>query len=136
VDADAIEPVATADFSQTVFTPHDAEAEFLREEFGSLENFVEEAGAVVVLKGATDRIYTQEEVFENETGHETMTVGGTGDVLAGIIASLISQGLEPGEAARLGAWINGKAGELAAEELGNGALAMDIVEKVPEVISD
>lgn len=136
VDADAIKSVATADFSKAVFTPHEGEAEFLREEFGSLKSFVQETGAVVVLKGETDRIYTERKVFENETGHETMTVGGTGDVLAGVIGSLISQGLDIEEAARLGAWINGKAGEKAAEELGNSVLATDIKEKIPAVLSD
>lgn len=135
-DADAIEPFINSDFSQTVFTPHEGEAEAIREEFGSVEKFVSETEAVVVLKGEKDEVFTHEEKFENKTGHETMTVGGTGDVLAGVIASLISQGLEPGEASRLGAWINGRAGELAAEELGNGALATDIVEKIPEVLKD
>jgi ADP-dependent NAD(P)H-hydrate dehydratase len=136
VDADAIEPLMNSDFSKAVFTPHEGEAEAIREEFGSIENFVSETEAVVVLKGEKDEIFTPAGRFENETGHETMTVGGTGDVLAGVIASLVSQGLGTEEAARLGAWINGKAGELAAEELGNGALATDIVEKIQEVISD
>ena len=91
---------------------------------------------MVFLKGETDRIYTEKEVFENETGHETMTVGDTGDILAGVIGSLISQGLKLDEAALLGAWINGRAGELAAKELGNGALATDIVEKIPEAMKE
>lgn len=136
VDADAVNPLIDSDFSEAVFTPHEGEAEDIREEYGSVENFVSETGAVVVLKGEEDEIFTPAEKFENKTGHETMTVGGTGDVLAGVIASLISQGLETGEAARLGAWINGKAGKLAAEELGNGALATDIAEKIPEVLKD
>ncbi len=135
VDADAIEPIATADFGKAVFTPHEAEAEFIREKFGSLENFAEEKETVVVLKGEEDRIYTPEEKFVNDTGHPTMTVGGTGDVMAGIIGALISQGLEISEAARLGAWINGKAGEKAAEELGKGALTTDIVEQIPGVLT-
>lgn len=93
-------------------------------------------GAVVVVKGATDRIYTSNEVYENETGHPTMTVGGTGDVLTGVIASLISRGLNLEDSAKLGTWINGKAGERAAEKYGNGALATDMVEKIPEVMDE
>ena len=134
IDADAIEPALEAEVSKAVFTPHTQEAGLIEEKFGSIKEFVERTGAVVVVKGSTDRIYTSEGVFENQTGHPAMTVGGTGDVLTGLIASLISQGLSLEEATRLGTWINGKAGEEAAEEYGNGALAADIMVHVPEII--
>lgn len=136
VDAEAIDPVSRAEPSNAVFTPHEKEAEVLRQRYGSLENFAAETGATVLLKGEIDQIYTSEDFYRNETGHPTMTVAGTGDVLAGVVASLISQGLETTEAARLGAWINGKAGELAAEEYGNGATATDLLETIPHVIQD
>ena len=134
VDAEAIDPISRAEPENAVFTPHEKEAEVLKQRYGSLKNFSEETGATVVLKGKIDEIYTPENFYRIDTGDPTMTVGGTGDVLTGTIASLIGQGLEISEAARLGAWINGKAGELAAEEYGNGAVATDIVEKIPQVI--
>ncbi|WP_414837622.1 NAD(P)H-hydrate dehydratase [Candidatus Nanosalina sp. VS9-1] len=132
VDADAIAPLMDAAFEKAVFTPHEAEAEILREKFGSLEDFVGEKDAVVLLKGEKDKIIAPEESFENTSGHATMTVGGTGDVLAGAVSSLIAQGLEITEAARLGAWVNGRAGEISAEQYGNAALATDIAENLPE----
>lgn len=134
IDADAIKPSLSSDLSNAVLTPHEAEAEYIREEFGSVQSFIEEKKAVVVLKGEVDRIFTPEGEYKNRTGHVTMTVGGTGDVLAGLIASLISQGLDIKEAARAGAWLNGKAGEKAFEQKGYGMLATDLVEKIPEAM--
>lgn len=131
IDAEAIKPALEAELSKAVFTPHEGEAEAIIERHGSLGGFAESEDVVVVLKGATDKIHTPEGKFENSTGAAAMTVGGTGDVLTGVIASLMSQGLDLEEAARLGTWINGKAGEKAAEKYGNGVLATDIVEEVP-----
>ena len=91
---------------------------------------------MVLLNGKVDRIYADGEERTSETGDPTMTVGGTGDVLTGVVASLIGQGLENSEAALLGAWINGRAGEKAAEKYGNGALATDMVEKIPEAMEN
>lgn len=135
VDADAIEPALEAEISDAVFTPHEGEVELIKEKFGSIEEFVEQEDALVVVKGSVDRVYSSSEVFENDTGDPAMTVGGTGDVLTGIISSLISQGLERNEAAHLGIWLNGKAGEMAAEDYGGGALATDITEHIPYVMS-
>jgi len=134
IDADAIEPALDTDISDAVFTPHKGEAEAIEEKFGSIGEFVEETGNIVVLKGEIDKIYAEDSSFENETGTAAMTVGGTGDVLAGIIGSLLSQGLEPVEAARLGCWINGKAGEKAEKEFGNSLLATDLIEILPRII--
>ncbi|MFB6209697.1 MAG: NAD(P)H-hydrate dehydratase [Candidatus Nanohaloarchaea archaeon] len=134
IDAEAIQPALDAELYDAVFTPHRGEAEVIRERFTSIQDFVDEKEVVVVVKGQVDRIYSPEGVEANDTGDPTMTVGGTGDVLTGIIASLVSQGLDPEEAARLGCWIDGKAGELASEEYGNGALATDMIENIPEVI--
>lgn len=129
VDADALEHVPQS-VEKTVLTPHKAEFDAIE---GSLDNMLEREN-VVVKKGSKDTIYSQNEETKVETGHPTMTVGGTGDVLTGVIASLISQGIDLEEAAKLGTWLNGKAGEKTAEEFGNGALATDVVEKIPEVL--
>jgi ADP-dependent NAD(P)H-hydrate dehydratase len=132
IDADAIEPALEVDSSNLVFTPHRREAEIIEEKYGSLPDFADE-GAVVLLKGPVDRIYAGRR-HESKTGTPAMTVGGTGDALAGVVGSLLAQGLSRTEAARLGAWINGKAGEIAAEEHGNGMLATDLVEKIPDAM--
>ncbi len=134
-DADAIAPSSHADFGEAVFTPHSGEKGEIGVEYGSIRKFVEGKETNVLRKGRKDLIYTPEKIYENEKGHETMTVGGTGDVLSGLVASLIAQGLEPAEAARLGAWVNGMAGERAAQKYGNGALATDLIEEIPDMIS-
>lgn len=132
VDAEAISSLK--DTSGNIFTPHSGEAEILNNEYGSIQAFARDTGNTVLLKGAVDEIYTGEDLFENESGSAGMTVGGTGDVLAGIVAAFRSQGLEAAEACRLGAFVNGKAGEKAFEEYGNGLLATDIIERIPEVV--
>ena len=64
-----------------------------------------------------------------------MAVGGSGDVLAGIIVSMLGQGLEPLEAAACGAWLHGAAGDLCAEEIGQyGMLPSDLVEALPRLL--
>lgn len=133
IDAGAIEDLLNT--SGNIFTPHSGEAEIMGGESGSVKMFAHETDNVVLLKGEKDKVFSDKEIFKNETGHQTMTVGGTGDVLAGIVASLNAQGLGREDSARLGAWINGKTGELAAEELGNGALATDMIEKIPETMN-
>jgi NAD(P)H-hydrate epimerase len=64
-----------------------------------------------------------------------MAVGGSGDVLAGIIVSLLGQGIAPLEAAACGAWIHGAAGDLCAQELGQyGMLPSDMVQNLPRLL--
>lgn len=130
LDADAIhETVLESDLSGAVVTPHRGEAERL----GDLKNFASRTGAVVLAKGPTDRIVSPEGwVSEVERGHSTMTVGGTGDVLAGAVGSLMAQGMERETAAETGARAVGVAGELAAGRYGRGALASDILERLPD----
>lgn len=133
VDADAIEPTLAdpSSLSEAVVTPDGVEVGMIEDAHGSLEAFAEEAGAVVVSTGATDVIYAGDERLTNETGTPSMTVGGTGDVLAGAVASMVGQGLDRRDAARLGAWTVGRAGERAAEAYGIGMTATDVVERIP-----
>ena len=64
-----------------------------------------------------------------------MAVGGSGDVLAGIIAGLIGQGLSPLEAAACGAWLHGRAGDVCAQELGQyGMLPSDMLQVLPRLL--
>lgn len=74
--------------------------------------------AVIVLKGPGTLVVGGARRAHNETGNPGMATGGTGDVLTGVIAALLAQGLAPFDAARLGAWVHGRAGDLAAHDLG------------------
>jgi ADP-dependent NAD(P)H-hydrate dehydratase len=135
VDADAIKPAANAEI-KAIYTPHRGELEFILDRYDSEEDFVCETGSVLAVKGKRDRVYSDEKDVEIEAGTSAMTVGGTGDVLTGVVASLISQDLNSPEASRLGLRINGKAGVEAEKEFGNGLLATDLIEKIPEVIRE
>lgn len=140
VDADAIYAVAEKEEileEDFILTPHAHEFKVLTGEKASKNQVRESArelGCVILRKGNPDVISHREEVVENETGNQYLTVGGTGDTLAGIAGSLLAQGIDPFKAAYGAAWINGKAGELAAEEKGIGTMPDDLLEKIPEVI--
>ncbi|WP_135363514.1 NAD(P)H-hydrate dehydratase [Halosimplex halophilum] len=136
VDATAIEHALDCDLSGTVVTPDSAEVEAIEAEHGSLGSFAATSGAVVVSKGAEDEIYAGDERFAVEEGTPAMTVAGTGDTLAGVVGSLLGGGLDPVDAARLGPWIVGRAGELAAEEYGSGLVATDVIERIPAAVDE
>jgi NAD(P)H-hydrate epimerase len=90
-----------------------------------------------LLKGQIDIIASAAgEVKLNSTGNPGMTVGGTGDVLAGIVGAFLSQGADPFKAAVAGAWINGRAGDLCLEEKGHEFLASDLIGKLPDVFAE
>ena len=95
----------------------------------------QELGCIVLLKGHRTCITDGEMGYRNETGNPGMAVGGSGDVLAGIIVSLLGQGIAPLEAAALGAWLHGAAGDLCAAELGQyGMLPTDMLQKLPRLL--
>jgi len=88
---------------------------------------------VLLLKGAGTVVTDGRRMAVNGTGNPGMATGGSGDVLTGLIAALLGQGLPPFEAAVLGAWIHGKAGDLAAEKYGEISLiASDIIDQLPD----
>ncbi len=91
---------------------------------------------VLVLKGAGTVVTDGERVYVNDTGNPGMATGGSGDVLTGVIAAVIGQGLPPFEAACLGARTHGAAGDAAAEALGEVSLiATDIIDHLPQAIT-
>jgi NAD(P)H-hydrate epimerase len=94
--------------------------------------------AIVVLKGAGTIIANPEgDVYLNTSGNPGMATGGTGDVLAGVIAGLIAQGLEAGHAAGVGVFVHGAAGDAAARIKGQiGLIAGDVLAALPEVWRD
>ena len=85
-------------------------------------DFAKEHQAVVILKGHRSLVTDGQQLVENKTGNPGMATGGAGDVLTGVVAALIGQGLRPFEAARLGAHLHGLAGDLARDDLGETSL--------------
>ncbi len=123
----------------TILTPHDGEfARLAPMDAPRLEQtmaMAKELGCIVLRKGHRTLITHGISCFENRTGNPGMATGGSGDVLAGIILSLLGQGVPPLEAAAAGAWLHGAAGDLCAEELGEyGMLPGDMVEKLPRLL--
>ena len=136
IDADglrAIDPILT---KNSVLTPHSGEFETL---FGGKPNKslllkYSRPDRVILLKGKVDLISDGRNVYENKTGNSGMTVGGTGDVLAGVVAGLLAQGLDFIDAARMGARINGLAGDLAFNKFGYSLLASDLLNEIPSLV--
>jgi len=94
------------------------------------------APLVCVLKGAGTVVTDGQRVYVNKTGNPGMASGGSGDVLTGLTAALIGQGLEPFDAACLAAHLHGRAGDLAARSLGPQALiATDLLEYLPAAMN-
>jgi ADP-dependent NAD(P)H-hydrate dehydratase len=85
-------------------------------------SFAAKSGAIVLLKGANTVVTDSHRLYRNTTGNPGMATGGSGDVLTGVIAALIGQGLASFDAAVLGAWVHGRAGDLAAMSLGQVGL--------------
>lgn len=124
----------------TILTPHDGE--FLRfggrigdDRMDSCRAFAEQWNSIVLLKGHRTCISDGQQNYRNTTGNPGMAVGGSGDVLAGIITGLVGQGLKPLEAAACGAWLHGTAGDCCAQEIGQyGMLPTDMLNKLPRLL--
>lgn len=124
----------------TVLTPH--EGEFQRIAGVSVNNRMENAkgfalqsNSIVLLKGHRTIITDGVSCYINPTGNPGMAVGGSGDVLAGMITSLIGQGIAPLEAAACGAWLHGAAGDICSKEIGQyGMLPSDMLEVLPRLL--
>lgn len=92
-------------------------------------------GAVAVLKGAGTIVCDGERMYVNTTGNPGMATAGAGDVLTGLVAALVAAGMAPFDAAVLGVWAHGRAGDMAAERWGIlGLTALDILSCVPQVL--
>lgn len=124
----------------TILTPH--EGEFLRfggtigqDRMASAAHFAREWNSIVLLKGHETCVTDGTLGYRNRTGNPGMAVGGSGDVLAGILVSLLGQGLAPLEAAACGAWLHGAAGDACAKELGQyGMLPTDMLQALPRLL--
>ena len=138
MDADALLPGVPL---KGIITPH--EGEFRRictmsmlpgnVQKTLLRNFSRDAGVTVLLKGKMDLITNGETLRGNVTGNAGMTVGGTGDVLAGITGAFYCKA-PPFQAAVAAAFINGTAGDLAFVDKGFNLLATDVIDKIPDAL--
>jgi NAD(P)H-hydrate epimerase len=126
-----------------IVTPHTREfatlfGKALSSDTGERAVRVKEAASriqmTVLVKGMIDVISDGDRIKFNRTGNPGMTVGGTGDVLAGICVGLLSKGVEPFDAARIAAFTNGAAGDLAFNDQCYGLLATDVIENIPSVM--
>jgi NAD(P)H-hydrate epimerase len=124
----------------TILTPHDGEfcrfGGILEEDrIASAVRFARECNCILLLKGHRTCITDGETVYRNTTGNPGMAVGGSGDVLAGMIVSLLGQKLPGLEAAACAAWLHGAAGDLCAGELGQYAmLPSDMLNALPRLL--
>lgn len=124
----------------TILTPHDGEFARLGGIIGddrsaAAVEMARELGCILLLKGHRTVITDGETIYINHTGNPGMAVGGSGDVLAGIIVSLLGQGIDPLKAAACGAWLHGAAGDLCADEIGQyGMIPGDMVAALPRLL--
>lgn len=150
LDADGLNAVAehidvldTRRDRLTVLTPHDGE--FLRltqgkpigpDRVDAALAFARQHSCVLVLKGhRTITAFPDGEAFVNTTGNPGMAKGGSGDVLAGMILSLLGQGIPPKQAVPAAVWLHGRAGDLAAQRLGEyGMTPGDLIGQIPTAI--
>lgn len=124
----------------TILTPHQIEFQRLGgvltdDRTESAVQFAKDSNSIVLLKGHRTIITDGNKIYINPTGNPGMAVGGSGDVLAGMIVSLLGQGIAPLEAAACGAWLHGAAGDVCAEEKGQyGMIPSDMLEVLPRLL--
>lgn len=135
IDADGLTAVAGMSLGgERILTPH--RGEFERLGGGNPEDLARIMGCTILLKGSEDRITDGARTRVNRTGTPAMTGAGTGDVLAGCVAALLSKGMSSFDSACLGAYICGRAGEVAFESKSYGLIATDLAESIPAVLRE
>ena len=147
IDADAIQPFSSIidliHKSNIIITPHAGEYHKLTgtpilqnidERINQITTWANKHTKTILLKGPTDIISNGIKTKLNTTHNPAMTVGGTGDVLAGITSALLSKKISPFHAACIGAFINGAAGNEAFAEKSYGLLSTDIIEHIPTIL--
>ena len=148
LDADALAAVSqkpeTVLGKQIIMTPHAGELAVLlnlktvgvgfEERLALAKQAADYYKSVVLLKGHTDIITDGVTTVTNSSGDPLMTKGGTGDTLAGICGALLARGVGLIETAHIAAFINGKAGEYAVGQIGEGMVATDLLGYISVVI--
>ena len=126
-----------------VVTPHSGEFKRLfgqippenqKQRISLVEKFAKENGITILLKGQTDVVSDGKTTFLNPKKIPAMTVGGTGDVLSGLVAGILAKNRNALEAAAAATFINGMAGKLVQKKLGLHITAMDLIDAIPQVM--
>ncbi len=148
IDADGIYALAentkVLDQERVIITPHSYEFFVLtgekvfemeqNEKIEAVKKAAKKMKIVIVLKGQPDIISNGKEVALNKEGSPYMSVGGTGDVLAGICGALLARSeIDPFTAAQAATYLSGKAGELAAQNLKAGLTPLEVIKNIPKV---
>jgi NAD(P)H-hydrate epimerase len=151
IDADGLNSLALnlevlnrRDNQNIVLTPHLGEfSRLAKKEISEIKNkrkklakeFALRYNLNLILKGHRSLITNGKMIFENDTGNPAMATAGAGDVLSGVVAGLMAQGIEAYKAAKLGAYLHGLAGDLAAgEKTQSCVIASDLIDYLPEAI--
>ncbi|MBW2966285.1 NAD(P)H-hydrate dehydratase [Candidatus Woesearchaeota archaeon] len=139
IDADALKALKDAEIRNAVLTPHKAEFYALTDE--KLPEDLEEKAKIVknqakkdkiiLLKGHTDIITDGNSIKLNQTGNPGMTIGGTGDVLAGLCLGFLAQTKDLLNSAHTAAYLNGRIGDYLLRKKGYGFTASDMIELIP-----
>ncbi|WP_338603848.1 NAD(P)H-hydrate dehydratase [Sulfolobus tengchongensis] len=146
IDADALKAIRGFElYENAVITPHSGEfriffgeepSKDMRDRINQVVRAAKKCKCTVLIKGFIDIISDGKRFKLNKTGNPGMTVGGSGDTLTGIIATLMAQKIEPFVAAYLGVFINSLAGTLAYNKLGPHLMPTDIINEIPNVINN
>ncbi|RAR70135.1 ADP-dependent NAD(P)H-hydrate dehydratase [Flavobacterium aciduliphilum] len=120
---------------KTILTPHQKELERLvgpwdtdTEMYNKASQLSKSHGFIIILKGPHTKIIEGDSIYENQSGNQALATAGSGDVLTGIITSLLAQHYEPFEAAILGVYLHGRTADLAKADMGYPSfIASDIV---------
>ncbi|MEM3395011.1 MAG: NAD(P)H-hydrate dehydratase [Nitrososphaerota archaeon] len=145
LDASALIPsvLKVIQGEKVILTPHAGEfkrlfgqqpPQDLDEKISLATEKAKEYNVTILLKGPTDIITDGNEIYINKTGNAGMTVGGTGDVLTGITAGLLTRIQSPIKCAAAAAYINGKCGDTAYQHLGLHMLPTDIIDQIPKIM--
>jgi NAD(P)H-hydrate epimerase len=147
LDADALKVVTRLMKikANTILTPHAGEfrriagfeiTKSLLQRAQQVRDLAKKLKCIILLKGPVDIVTSRLDTRLNWTGHPVMSVGGTGDVLAGLVAGFRAQRIDPYLSACVGAFVNGAAGLLAFQEKGAGLIARDLIAYIPRIISN
>jgi NAD(P)H-hydrate epimerase len=146
VDADGLNLLARTPTRRDdwVLTPHPGEASRLlgttpqaiqQDRPAAVQALQQRYGGVILLKGAGTLVCDGNNLALSDTGNPGMATGGMGDVLTGVVAGLLAQGLDPFDAARLGAWVHGRAADVAAGRHERGLLPSDLYSPLQALVN-
>ena len=146
IDADGINVLAghidilRGRTAPTILTPHMGEfsrisGQVCKDRVADAAQFASDNGVILLLKGHRTVITDGTDCYINSTGNPGMAVGGSGDVLAGMITALLGQGVAPLQAAACAAWLHGAAGDICEKEIGQyGMLPSDMLRVLPRLL--